>query len=163
MSRPSALSIVTAATSSPSVSSCARSRSVPSTRAAITSGVSWNSSHTLVPVVTARSSRAPACTRTTLIWDTDGSWCGTAGRGPGDRIDGLPVRHTGQVPRSVHRVLCVRLAGDLVPYLDGRFDRGLVVLSAAPLADQARRCRHRAGTRRAVHDRVHVDPRVAVP
>ena len=46
----------------------------PPTRAAMTSGVSWNSSHALVPVVTAWSSRASACTRTTWIWDTECSW-----------------------------------------------------------------------------------------
>ena len=87
MSRPSGLSIATGSTSSPSASSWARSRSSPPTRAAITSGVSEKSSHALVPVVTVWSSRAPACTRTTLIWDTGGSWRGAGVVEPGDRID----------------------------------------------------------------------------
>ncbi len=70
MSRPSAESIATPSTWSPSASSWARSLRSSPTRAAITAWSSENSSHALVPVVTARSARSPALTTVTLISDT---------------------------------------------------------------------------------------------
>src|SRR3954452_8982846 len=88
MARPSSESMATPSTTSPSESSCARSRSSPFTRAAMISAEpsasrSRNSSQAFVPVVTDCSARCAALTTVTLTSDTT---CSFAARRPGRRV-----------------------------------------------------------------------------